>query len=136
MASFVLASIDQAGTVDADSLATATAVSALAALRDSDPQSAPSLSIAVDRLLAALSGMQREEGLFDAPADRSDDQRAVVSAFIYYLLGSDSRFREVVRIFDLLDWFEQREYTLPRDAGEVWSLACAGSRDREPALAA
>lgn len=63
---------------------------------------------AYDRALSALSAMQRGDGLFATPQDRTEDDRLLTSAFIAYLLIDAPRFAEACRGHELLSALEDR----------------------------
>jgi hypothetical protein len=46
-----------------------------------------------------------------------------VSAFILLQLGDHPAFRQAVRFFDALNWFEANEATLDADARRLWDRA-------------
>ncbi len=116
---------------EADPLATATAVAALNQILADHPAAATDTVISArDRALAALAGMQDDEGLFRCVDDRSDTQRGLVAAFILSLLASDEKFRPSVRWADLMSWFEQRLHRLDSDTTALYRLARAADPTR------
>ncbi|MCX5658208.1 MAG: hypothetical protein NTW19_00620 [Planctomycetota bacterium] len=111
-----------------DPLATAAAAAAMGKVLDdrNHRAAASTLEGPRERALAALSAMQAADGLFNASADRTDDDRALTAAFILLLLGRDDDFRLAVRSADLFDWFEQHQDHLDPQAAGVWTLARMG----------
>ncbi|MEM9420088.1 MAG: hypothetical protein AAGA25_13695 [Planctomycetota bacterium] len=77
----------------------------------------------LDRGYAALAELQDCDGLFSSPSDRSLADRAMTSAFILSLLGSEPRFRDAVRLSELFRWFEAQEGRLDRHTQHLWDLA-------------
>ena len=115
----------------ADPLATAVAVAALGAvLRDHRPDD-PRIDNAYEQALLALAGMQQPDGLFAGPADHTEQDRALTSAFLLSLLLEDDRFRQSVRLADALSYFESRYHQLDRPVATLYRLAHA----RRPAAA-
>lgn len=71
----------------------------------------------------ALARMQQEDGLFAGPADRSDADRLLVSAFIAYLLLDDHAFAARCRRHTLLTALEEgRDHAQPA-AAELIEMA-------------
>jgi hypothetical protein len=107
-----------------DPLATAAAVAALTALgREHASTPNPEAAVARERAIVALAHHQADEGLFHCPADRTDEDRALTSAFILTLLGGDDDFRHAVRYADLLNWFDDHAQHLDGSACLLWRLA-------------
>lgn len=123
------------GSFHGDPLATAVAAAALDALiEDShtysgmDAADRSELESTRDRALSALAGMQCEDGLFQYGDDRTDQDRALVAAFIAWQLASCDAFHATVRVADLFDWFDRNESRLDTATQRMWSLARAGVR--------
>lgn len=121
------------GSTDMDPLATAAAAAGLAAVireRAADPD--PTLQDALDRAVAALSAMQDAEGLIIHPDDRTEQDRALTSAFVLFLLARLPRFRESVRFAELMTWFEERLDRLEPDTAELYHMASLDDPARQP----
>lgn len=73
--------------------------------------------------IAALAGMQADDGLFTSPDDRSEQDRALVAAFVLLLLAGDETFRLAVRTADLFNYFDEREDRLDRATERLWRMA-------------
>lgn len=124
------------GSVDRDPLTTAAAVAGLAAvLRE---QSIPDarLSDALEQALAALAAMQDAQGLFRHSDDRTQQDRALTSAFVLLLLARLPRFRETVRFAELMTWFDERADRLEPDTTELYHMASLDDPSRIPATMA
>ena len=140
MARFLLAAQADDGSFDSDPLITAAAAAAwgrLLADRHADPD--PHVAHAREAALVALAAMQDDDGLFQAAADRTEQDRALTAAFVLFLLAGDDTFRQTVRIADLCRWFEQRHDRLDRDTERLWRMsrkAPKRTRRRRAALAA
>ena len=116
------------GSFAADPLATASVAAALEKLRrearDAPVAEDPSeIAVAGERAMAALAAMQGDDGLFHAGDDRTEQERALISAFIAFLLAGSEAFRRVVRFADLMSWFEQRRKTLDPHTRRLWSIS-------------
>ena len=112
------------GVAGPDPLATAAAVNALATLEASQPNHGlPDVPAAIDRALIVLAAMQDDDGLFNAPDDRTDDDRAAAAAFVLAILASNESFRRSVRFADLMTWFDERADALPEPTATFWQLA-------------
>jgi len=126
MVHFLIESQDAAGTLDGDPLATAALIAAFSGWRGAGGlNSAESQSITQSRsrAMAGLAALQADDGLFVYGADRTTEDRALVSAFVLYLLADDQGFRQSVRFADLSRWFEQRHESLDADTLELWQLS-------------
>lgn len=108
----------------ADPLATAAAVAALEALLRDQPYPDATLEAARDRALAALAGLQADDGLFHHPDDRRLEDRALAAAFVLYLVGNAPAFRAAVRWADLLGWFDEHADTLDAATRNLHRLGC------------
>ena len=113
-------------------VATAAAAAALRQLADQPAGYDPEVGLAHERAIAALAGMQRDDGLFATGDDRTVDDRETTSAFVLYLLAGDEPFRQAVRMHDLMNWFDERaaERRLGDDASGLWRMARADSAPR------
>jgi len=114
------------GPLDGDPLATAALIAAFSGWRGAGGlNSAESQSITQSRsrAMAGLAALQADDGLFVYGADRTTEDRALVSAFVLYLLADDQGFRQSVRFADLSRWFEQRHESLDADTLELWQLS-------------
>jgi hypothetical protein len=120
----LLALQDPDGSFGSDPLATACAVAALARL-EAEHHHLGNLEVgtAGQRALAALAAMQADDGLMAYPADRSWQQRALVNAFILFLLAHDAPFRAAVRLAEMMDWFEQYQDQLEPGTESYWLMA-------------
>lgn len=104
-----------------DPLTAATLAAAFAVAADHDPEAQQARYDAV----AALAAMQGEDGLFHFADDRSEQDRALVAAFVLFLLAGDEAFRLHVRMADLLDYFDQHHEHLDRPTERLWRMARA-----------
>lgn len=123
------------GSFEGDPLATAAALAALNLLQHDQPGGyGPQTTLARDHALAALAAMQDDEALFRdraafagaTPLDRTEQDRALTTAFILFLLGRDQDFRAAVRFADLLDWFDLHAHNLDEDTRQLFAIAIAG----------
>lgn len=107
-----------------DPLATAAAVAGLTALgREHSNTPNPEAALARERAIAALAHFQVDSGLFACGADRTDDDRALATAFILTLLAGDEDFRHAVRYADLMTWFDEHADQLDGGVGRLWQFA-------------
>lgn len=129
MAGYLVVLQREDGSFGGDPLATAAAIAAMSKLLGdrNHRAAAEMLEAPRERALAALANMQAADGLFIAPADRTDQDRALTAAFILSLLARDDEFRQSVRSADLFDWFEQHQDDLDPQSARVWSLARMGA---------
>jgi hypothetical protein len=91
-----------------------------------DEPKVPEIVAAHARTLASLTAMQGDQpGAcgFRYPDDRTAEDRALVAAFVLWLLAPDPQFRQAVRFAELLNWFEQRRNRLAPETHLLWSLA-------------
>jgi hypothetical protein len=129
------------GTCERDPLITAAAAAGLAAvlrehtgktgLSTPSPQQ-PHLADALDRALASLSAMQSEDGLFSHADDRTEQDRALTSVFVLFLLARLPGFREAVRFADLMTWFDERADQLDPDTQQLYHMASLDDPARQP----
>jgi hypothetical protein len=115
---------DADGSFASDPLATACAAAALVRLGGERDQWADGrIEPACERALAALAAMQGDDGLLAYPTDRTWQQRALVNAFILFLLAHDAAFRAAMRLAELMDWFEQCQDRLEPATESYWLMA-------------
>jgi hypothetical protein len=79
--------------------------------------------VAIDRGLHYLANMQKPEGIWPNVPIRRMPADPYVSAFILLQLGDKPAFRQAVRFFDALNWFEANESALDPDARRLWDRA-------------
>ncbi|MEZ6191253.1 MAG: hypothetical protein R3C45_08175 [Phycisphaerales bacterium] len=129
------------GQVDHDPLTTAAAAAGLAAtLREQRPAPGttpgsvpdPHTAQALDHALTALAGMQDGEGLFRHGDDRTEQDRALTSAFVLFLLARLPGFREACRFADLMTWFDERADRLDEDTAQLYHMASLDDPTRHP----
>ena len=112
------------GVAGPDPLATAAAINALTLLETSQPNHGlASVPAAIDRALLVLAAMQDDDGLFNAPDDRTEDDRATTASFVLAILAGNEAFRRVLRFADLMTWFDERADSLPAPTADFWRLA-------------
>jgi hypothetical protein len=123
----LLARQQEDGSFDGDALATAAALAAINQLeRDQHGIIAPKLLSDIrDHAMDWLASQQQADGLIASSADRSDEDRALSSAFILFMLDRDELFRSTIRYADLLDWFECDQRQLAPEVARLWQLAQA-----------
>lgn len=123
----LLARQQEDGSFDGDALATAAALAAINQLeRDQHGIIAPKLLSDIrDHAMDWLAGQQQADGLIAGSADRSDEDRALSSAFVLFMLDRDELFRSTIRYADLLDWFECDQRQLAPEVARLWQLAQA-----------
>jgi hypothetical protein len=124
------------GQVDHDPLTTAAAAAGLAAtLREQKPGSNPDprTAQALEHALASLAGMQDAEGLFRHSDDRTEQDRALTSAFVLFLLARLPGFRENCRFADLMTWFDERADRFDEDTAQLYHMASLDDPARHPA---
>jgi hypothetical protein len=79
--------------------------------------------IAIDRGLLYLANMQKPEGIWPNVPIRRMPADPYVSAFILLQLGHKPAFRQAVRFFQALNWFESNGSGLDPDARRMWDRA-------------
>lgn len=79
--------------------------------------------VAIERGLQYLASMQKTEGIWPNVPMRRMPADPYVSAFILLQLGDNARFRQAVRFFDALNWFETNEGGLEPDTRKMWDRA-------------
>jgi hypothetical protein len=91
--------------------------------------------LAVDRGLMYLAQMQKPEGIWPNVPIRRMPADPYVSAFILLQLGESLAFRQAVRFFEALNWFETNESALDPEARKLWdraSLRCGLKVSQKP----
>jgi hypothetical protein len=81
------------------------------------------IDAAYHRALSALAGMQREDGLFAGPQDRTGRDRLLTSAFIAYLLIDAPDFAAVCQGHALLSALEEQADDAGRDTQQLIDMA-------------
>jgi hypothetical protein len=79
--------------------------------------------VAIDRGLLYLANMQKPEGIWPNVPIRRMPADPYVSAFILLQLGDKPSYRQAVRFFNALNWFESNESGLDPDARRMWDRA-------------
>lgn len=79
--------------------------------------------VAIERALAFLGNLQREDGLWPKIPIRRLPGDPLTSAFVLQQLGADPRFHEQVRAGDTLNWFEANARSLDDRARKQWTRA-------------
>jgi hypothetical protein len=79
--------------------------------------------VAIDRGLQYLANMQKAEGIWPNVPIRRMPADAFGSAFILLQLGDRMEFRNAVRFFEALSWFELNEGSLEGEARKLWDRA-------------
>ncbi len=121
------------GSSDLDPLTTASATAGLAAvLREQTATPDSQLEDALDLAMSALAAMQDAEGLFIHSDDRTEEDRALTSAFVLFLLARLPRFRESIRFAELMTWFDERADRLDPDTAELYHMASLDDPTRQP----
>lgn len=76
--------------------------------------------LALDRGIAYLAALQKDEGLWPRVPLRRLPADAYVSAFILFQLMEDDRFASAVRLDDALGWFDDHEFALDEETARLW----------------
>jgi hypothetical protein len=79
--------------------------------------------LAIERGLAALASLQREDGVWPAEPLRRMPGDALVTAFIILQLGGNEHFRNAVRFEDAIDWFDSHAAELDGETNKLWHHA-------------
>jgi|GEM_PF-5496510 len=112
------------GSFDADPLATAYAVAALASLMQDRQGASPEVCQAHDRAVEALAAMQDGQGLFgDSEIRQGDRMRA--SACVLHLLSRDALACDRLNLTHLLDVLERQPSSMDRDTQSYLRIARA-----------
>jgi hypothetical protein len=90
---------------------------------------------AIDRGMAYLATLQKEQGAWPAFPIRRTPQDAYVSAFILFQLADQPAFRAAVRFDDAVQWLAQNEPTFDPETARLWRRAGLRCRLRPTALA-
>ena len=98
-----------------DPMLTALCVRALLCGRGNGP--------AIDRGLAYLAELQKDEGLWPNPPVKRLPADPFASAFVLMQLGDADAFRDAVRMTDAVDWFQQNGPACDADTRRLWSHA-------------
>jgi hypothetical protein len=80
--------------------------------------------LAVERGLASLASLQKEQGIWPSMPVRRMPVDPYASAFVLLHLGSSEAFRNAVRVEDAKNWFDSNELALDEPARKLWSHAC------------
>src|SRR3982750_1661159 len=78
------------------------------------------LGVVVDRGIAYLAALQKDEGAWPALPIRRSAEDAVVSAFILFHLADQDAFRAAIRLDAALTWLTHRESTLDEETRRLW----------------
>jgi len=76
--------------------------------------------VAIERGLAWLADLQKDEGIWPSAPLRRMPEDPLVSLFILFELGDNPRFRHAVRFYDALTWFQRYCSELQRPAHAMW----------------
>lgn len=91
--------------------------------------------VAIDRGVAYLAGLQKDDGVWPNVAVRRMPVDPFASAFILMQLGDHAPFRDGVRFDDAVAWFDQNELALDPATAKLWRHAvrrCAGRAEPRP----
>ena len=90
---------------------------------------------AIDRGMAYLAALQKEQGAWPAIPIRRTPEDAFVSAFILFQLADHESFRSAVRFEDAVQWLAQNEPNFDPETVRLWRRASLRCRLRPMALA-
>jgi hypothetical protein len=90
---------------------------------------------AIDRGMAYLAALQKEQGAWPAMPIRRTPEDAFVSAFILFHLADQPTFRAAVRFDSAVEWLAQNEATFDPETHRLWRRASLRCRLRPTALA-
>jgi len=90
---------------------------------------------AIDRGIAYLAALQKDQGAWPAVPIRRTTEDAFVSAFILFQLADQPDFRAAVRFDDAIQWLAQNEPTFDPETHRLWHRASLRCRLRPMALA-
>ena len=79
--------------------------------------------LSIDRGLFYLANLQQPGGIWPAIPFRRMPADPAASAFILYLLGDSTRFRQAVRFLEALNWFEAHDSALDPETRKLWDRA-------------
>lgn len=78
---------------------------------------------AIDRGLAFLRNLQKDDGLWPKIPIRRTAGDPLVSAFVLQQLGNDARFQAAVRVDDAISWYRTSETSLDTNTRRAWERA-------------
>ena len=78
---------------------------------------------AVDRGLAYLADLQKDEGIWPNPPVRRLPSDPFASAFVLMELGDSDAFRSAVRLSEAVEWFEFNELACDEPTRRLWGHA-------------
>lgn len=84
--------------------------------------------IAIERGLAYLKMLQKEDGTWPKLPLRRTAGDSYTSAFILSMLGSDARFQQAVNFRSAVQWFELHGASIESDAKRLWKLGAVKCR--------
>ena len=90
---------------------------------------------AIDRGIAYLAALQKEQGSWPAVPIRRTAEDAFVSAFILFQLADQQAFRSAVHFDDAVEWLAQNEPTFDPETARLWHRASLRCRLRPMAMA-
>ena len=90
------------------------------------------VGLCIDRGLAYLAALQKEEGAWPAGPIRRLPEDAFVTAFILFHLADHDAFRAAVRLDDALDWLTRHDAALDADTRRLSHRATLRARLRPP----
>jgi hypothetical protein len=79
--------------------------------------------LAIERGLQYLADMQKAEGIWPNVPIRRMPADPFASAFILLELGEKREFRNAVRFFEALSWFEANQESLDAETRKLWDRA-------------
>jgi hypothetical protein len=79
--------------------------------------------LAIERGLQYLANLQKADGIWPNVPIRRMPADPFASAFILFELGDNPQFRNAVRFFQALSWFESNEGSLDAEARKLWDRA-------------
>ncbi len=86
--------------------------------------------VAVDRGIAYLANLQKDDGLWPRVPIRRMEADPDTTAFILYQLGDQPQFRSVIRLDQAIAWFHKHEDRLDTDTRHRWQHAGLRCRAR------
>jgi hypothetical protein len=91
--------------------------------------------VCLDRAIAYLADLQKEQGVWPNVPIRRATEDAFTSAFILFHLADLPAFRAAVRLDDAVAWFDRHQPDLDDDTRRLWHRASLRCRLRPTALA-
>jgi hypothetical protein len=79
--------------------------------------------VAIERGLASLAALQKEEGIWPGMPVRRMPVDSFASAFVLMQLGDAEAFRQAVQFDRAVEWFRQSEPALDAESKKLWSHA-------------